>query len=329
MEKLKNTTIAAIAAGVIAVAGVGAGLGITQPWKQNEEPAEPEPPAQTEVQEPSAGQSGYFLTIGGKQVPSLLYEGKGWSILYPETWELTENPAGVSVYPEGAAKKDLVLTVGPGSQVDNPTMVSCFRDAAGETVSRLFHTAGTDGNYQVSSSAPADLWEEYKYAFAASARSFTLNGAQPFQNWSPLPEEPQWQETEGVTVLWLDKDGVVLDESAKKAADAAMRAWDADYRSYFNGQYRIDSINWRASYTNLDCAPWVEVFEAKVRYQLSDSAAAPDEAGTKSNVNGWYSNDARNVLFAVLHDGESVKEIRTLASGTPGLPDIAALLNAQ
>lgn len=328
MEKLKTKTMGYLAAGVVALGAVGAGLGITQPWKQDEEPEPPAPP-QEEVQTPQTGRPDGYLTVGGKQVPCTLYEGDGWSILVPQEWEASADPAGATLTPKGAGTKDLSLVVGPGSQTGGLTLVSCFQDAGGETMNRLFHTPASDRNYQVLCTAPKDQWEENKFLLAAMAKSFTVEGKQPFQDWSPLPEEPQWQVAEGATVLWLDKDGVALDGEAGKAVKAAMQAWDTDFRSYFTGKYRIEPLSWKASYTNLDCAPYVDIFEGQVRYELADPAKNPAVAGggVNSVVNGWYADDMNDVYLAVLHDGESVKAIKSAQGVGLGRPSMAAWLN--
>ena len=88
MEKLKTKTMGYIAAGVVALGAVGAGLGITQPWKQDEEPEPPAPPQEVQTSQP--GRPDGYLTVGGKQIPCTLHEGDGWSILVPQEWRIDE-----------------------------------------------------------------------------------------------------------------------------------------------------------------------------------------------------------------------------------------------
>ena len=330
MEELKKSTIAAIAAGVVGLGAIGVGLGVTQPWKQSEEPAPPEPP-QEEVQEPQPGRPDGYLTVGGKQVPCTLYEGDGWSILVPQEWEAAADPAGATLTPRGAGTKDLSLVVGPGSQTGGLTLVSCFQDAEGETMNRLFHAPASDRNYQVLCTAPKDQWEENKFLLAAMAKSFTAEGKQPFQDWSPLPDEPQWQVAEGSSVLWLDKDGFILDEPAQEAVKKAMQAWDGDDRSYFTGKYRVDPFSWRASYTKLGGTDYLDVFEAKVWYQLADSTQAPAAAsGGQEVVNGWYTGPDTLLRLAVSHNGDAVSSTEALwTEQVPGLPGFAEELLQQ
>ena len=329
-KELKKSTIAAIAAGVVAVGAVGAGLGITQPWKKTEESEPPEPP-QEEVQAPQPGTPDGYLTVGGKQVPCTRYEGDGWSILVPQEWEASADPAGATLTPKGAVNQELSVVVGPGSQTGGLALVSCFQDAGGETMNRLFHTPAADRNYQVLCTAPEDQWEENKFLLAAIAKSFTLGGEQPFQSWSPLPEEPQWQVAEGASVLWLDKDGFVLDDPAKKAVDAAIKAWSGDERSRFTGKYRVDPFSWKASYTNLGGAVYLDVFEAKVWYQLADSAQSPAAAsGGQEVVNGWYTGPDTLLRLAVSHNGEAVSSTQAVwTEQVPGLPGFAEELVQQ
>lgn len=324
MEKLKTKTMGYIAAGVVALGAVGAGLGITQPWKQDEEPEPPAPPQEVQTSQP--GRPDGYLTVGGKQIPCTLHEGDGWSILVPQEWRIDGDETHLAAVPELGSSVE--LAVGPGSLEKGPRGVSCYRDDDG-TMNRIFSLGEGEKQLEVSCRAPEDQWEDYKFTLAAMAKSFTVDGEQPFQDWSPLPEEPQWQMADGVTVLWLDKDGVALDGEADKAVKAKMQAWDTDYRSYFTGKYRIEPLSWKASYTNLDCAPYVDIFVGQVRYELADPAKAPADAGggVNSVVNGWYSNGIDDVCLAVLHDGESVKAVKSTPSVGLGLPSNAAWLN--
>lgn len=324
MEKLKTKTMGYIAAGVVALGAVGAGLGITQPWKQDEEPEPPAPPQEVQTSQP--GRPDGYLTVGGKQIPCTLHEGDGWSILVPQEWRIDGDETHLAAVPELGSSVE--LAVGPGSLEKGPRGVSCYRDDDG-TMNRIFSLGEGEKQLEVSCRAPEDQWEDYKFTLAAMAKSFTVDGEQPFQDWSPLPEEPQWQMADGVTVLWLDKDGVALDGEAGKAVKAKMQAWDTDYRSYFTGKYRIEPLSWKASYTNLDCAPYVDIFVGQVRYELADPAKAPADAGggVNSVVNGWYSNGIDDVCLAVLHDGESVKAVKSTPSVGLGRPSNAAWLN--
>lgn len=324
MEKLKTKTMGYIAAGVVALGAVGAGLGITQPWKQDEEPEPPAPPQEVQTSQP--GRPDGYLTVGGKQIPCTLHEGDGWSILVPQEWRIDGDETHLAAVPELGSSVE--LAVGPGSLEKGPRGVSCYRDDDG-TMNRIFSLGEGEKQLEVSCRAPEDQWEDYKFTLAAMAKSFTVDGEQPFQDWSPLPEEPQWQMADGVTVLWLDKDGVALDGEADKAVKAKMQAWDTDYRSYFTGKYRIEPLSWKASYTNLDCAPYVDIFVGQVRYELADPAKAPADAGggVNSVVNGWYSNGIDDVCLAVLHDGESVKAVKSTPSVGLGRPSNAAWLN--
>lgn len=264
--------------------------------------------------------------MGGKQIPCTLHEGDGWSILVPQEWRIDGDETHLAAVPELGSSVE--LAVGPGSLEKGPRGVSCYRDDDG-TMNRIFFLGEGEKQLEVSCRAPEDQWEDYKFTLAAMAKSFTVDGEQPFQAWSPLPEEPQWQMADGVTVLWLDKDGVALDGEAGKAVKAKMQAWDTDYRSYFTGKYRIEPLSWKASYTNLDCAPYVDIFVGQVRYELADPAKAPADAGggVNSVVNGWYSNGIDDVCLAVLHDGESVKAVKSTPSVGLGRPSNAAWLN--
>lgn len=324
MEELKKSTIAAIAAGVVGLGAIGVGLGVAQPWKKTEEPEPPEPP-QEEVQPSQPSKPDGYLTVGGKQVPCTLHEGDGWSILVPQEWRIDGDENYLAATPELGSSVEL-LVAGPGSMMKGPRAVSCYRDDDG-TMNRMFFLGEEEKQLEIQCRAPKDQWEDYKFTLAAIAKSFTVDGEQPFKDWSPLPDEPQWQVADGVTVLWLDKDGVALDGEADKAVKAKMQGWDTDYRAYFTGKYRIEPLSWKASYTNLDCAPYVDIFEGQVYYELADPAKSPAPEGVHAVVNGWYSSRVDDVYLAVLHDGESVKAIKSTVVWAFGFPDFAAWLN--
>ena len=92
LEKLKSLSMgvkAGIASGVVLLAAAGVGLGIPQPWKNQEETLPPDPPpVQQEVPDEPAKkpEEGLSVRAGNDVVPCALYEGNGWSIYVPEGW---------------------------------------------------------------------------------------------------------------------------------------------------------------------------------------------------------------------------------------------------
>ena len=66
-----------------------------------------------------------------------------------------------------------------------------------------------------------------------------------------LPTEPDWQEAEGLTVLFLDKDGYVLDDKVQSAVESYMLSWSDEIKAAHTGQYRINGISWHSTFTGL------------------------------------------------------------------------------
>ena len=62
-----------------------------------------------------------------------------------------------------------------------------------------------------------------------------------------------------MTVLFLDKDGYVLDDEVRKAVEAYMGGWSGETRALFTGEYRVEEIAWISSYSEL-VEEYVNVF---------------------------------------------------------------------
>ena len=87
LRNLSGKAKAGIIGGVVMLAAAGIGVGVWQPWNQEEEPPK-EPVNQTEpapAPQPPAEKQ-LSVKVGSEDVPCTLYEGDGWSIYVPEGW---------------------------------------------------------------------------------------------------------------------------------------------------------------------------------------------------------------------------------------------------
>lgn len=307
-EKLKNLSgkaKAGIIGGVALLAAAGVGLGIWQPWKQpEEEPTDP-PPVQQEVQEPEKKpEKGLSLRVEGKEVPCVLYEGDGWSIYVPEEWsteKIGEN-GGLFTAPDGAQMSVRFDNGGYSGKYVNLS-------AAGDRKLLQFYSGIGEGSPVAEGSAPEASWEDYDRLFVAMARTLTVGTEKPFAEDYVIPNEPDWQKAEGMTVLFLDKDGYVVDGPAQEAIESYMESWPEEAREVFTGQYRLNALEWASSYAGLGKDGYVDVFRADVQYRVRDGAS-PEGV---SVVNGW-AEAAEDVYLALFHDGGAVSEVRNVVS---------------
>ena len=126
-----------------------------------------------------------------------------------------------------------------------------------------------------------------------------------------LPAEPDWQEAEGLTVLFLDKDGYVLDDKIQNAVESYMLSWPDETKAAHTGQYRVNGIGWHSTFTGLRDG-YIDVFRASVSYE---------------QTGGGWSLPTEGVLAAVYHDGGSVEKTKWLdESVVRSLPELAAQL---
>ena len=179
----------------------------------------------------------------------------------------------------------------------------------------LYLADGKGGSWELRGFASnPESWAENEKLMMETARTFRLNGEAPFADWGSLAEEPDWQEAEGMTVLFLDKDGYVLDDEVRKAVEAYMGGWSGETRALFTGEYRVEEIAWISSYSEL-VEEYVNVFRADVRYELSQEGMErigdwefPVQDGCVQPPDG--------LLLAVYHDGGSVGRTKWLDEGT-------------
>lgn len=306
LRNLSGKAKAGIIGGVLLLAAAGIGLGVWQPWNQPKDtPDEPNDQRQEDLRAPEKKpEKGPSLQVGGEEVPCVLYEGDGWSILVPEEWsteKLGEN-GGLFTSPDGAQLSVRFEPEGGygGSFVN--------LSAAGDGKLLQFYSGAGGDCPVVEGSAPNGKWDEYDRLFVAMARSLKAGEETPFADSYVIPTEPDWQAADGMTVLYLDKDGYIVDDQVQAEIERYMRSWPAEDREVYTGQYRINSLTWAGSYTGLAKDGFVDVFRADVQYRVAEGAS-PEGADV---VNGWASRE-EGVYLAVTHDGGAV-------SGTQGVP---------
>lgn len=306
LRNLSGKAKAAIISGIALLAAAGIGIGVWQPWNKPEEvPDEPED-QQQEVQQPQKQpEKGLSLRVDGEEIPCVLYEGDGWSIYVPEEWnteKLGEN-GGLFSSQDGA---QLSVNFEKGSDYQG-TYVNLSANG-NDRILQFFSGVG-EGSPVVEGNAPKAKWEQYGKLFVAMARSLTVGEEKPFAESYVIPEEPDWQKAEGMTVLFLDKDGYVVDDQAQEAVENYMQGWPEEAREIYTGQYRINSLAWASSYTGVNEDGYVDVFRADVQYRVNEGAA-PEGVTV---VNGWASSD-ESVYLAIFHDGGAVSKTQGVTS---------------
>lgn len=292
---LSRKARAGIGAGVVLLAAAGVGLGIWQPWNRApEEPEEPVTPPQ-QVQSPAQPEvQGPQIQVGNETVNCTVYTGEGWSICVPEDWSAEKAGENGALLSSGDGA-ELTVEFLPGSDY----MGSFVSLSGGEEERTLLFYAGTgEGTPAVSCTGPAARWDRYGKLFTALARTLTVGEEKPFGQVFVTPREPDWQEAEDVTVLFLDKDGFVLDEKVREAVETYMLSWPEEERAGYTGRYRVDQIAWDASFTGLT-EDYIDVFRAGVAFETGD---------------GW-SDMPGGLLLAVYSDGSSVERTKWLNGG--------------
>lgn len=307
LKNLSGKAKAGIIGGVVLLAAAGVGIGVWQPWNQPEEtPDEPEDQQQVQTPEPQEQpEKGLSLRVEGKDIPCILYEGTGWSIYVPEDWDTEKQGenGGLFSSEDGA---QLSVRFEPGSD----HMGNYVNLSAGEGGRTLQFYSGTgEGSPVVEGSAPKAKWDQYDRLFVAMARTLEVGDGKPFAETYVIPDEPDWQKADGLTVLFLDKDGYVIDSDAQEAVERYMQDWPEADRANYTGQYRINSLEWVSSYTGVTQNGYIDVFRANVQYRVKDGAA-PEGA---SVVNGWASLDD-SVYLAVFHDGGAVGKTQSVVT---------------
>ena len=145
----------------------------------------------------------------------------------------------------------------------------------------------------------------------ALARTLTVGDEKPFGEVYIIPQAPDWHEAEGKTVLFLDKDGFIVDDPVMEAIEDYMRSWPEEARKSYTGQYRINDIQWASSYTGITEDGYIDVFRADVQYRVAQGAEEDLKAqdGGVKIVNGWASG-MTDVFVALSHDGGIVENVQ-------------------
>lgn len=286
LKELSTQAKVAIGAGLAALLALGIGVAVWQPWNQAEEPPqEPDSTQQEPVLPQEPEEKGPSVKANGEDVPCDLYEGTGWSIYVPQGWDGTDGQNGmVFTSPDGAEMEVGFQPVDGGTGT-----FSCLSPVDG-TDRQLQFCAGTgEGSPVVTGRAPESRWNRYEKLFAALAETLTVGGETPFGGGYTVPQEPDWQVADGVTVLFTDKDGVILDGMVQESVEAYMRTWPEEDRAVFTGQYRVNGIDWAASYTGLTDS-YIDVFRARVQYRVAEGAEEAVKAREGVTVaDGWAS----------------------------------------
>lgn len=311
MDKINALSTGAkvgIASGAVLLAAAGVGLGVTQPWnQQNQLPVEPPPPVQQDVPREPVQQTEKKLSVraGNDVVECNVYEGIGWSIYVPDGWsseKVGENGARFSSG-DGAQMEVQFL---PGSDFSG-NFVNLSADGANHVLQ--FYQGSGEGSPLVAGTGAVGQWGFYSKLFTALARTLDVGGQMPFGEVYVIPQPADWQKADGVTVLFLDKDGFVIDDKMQAAVEEYMKSWDEDTRRFYTGQYRLNDIQWAASYTGINDEDYIDVFKAGVQYRVAQGGedALVQQDGGISVVDGWASG-TDSLFLAVFHDGGIVDD---------------------
>lgn len=316
--------------GLGALAVLAIVLAVWQPWKQNETEESQGPGQLVDKDKTETEEKGLFLTVGNEEIPAVRYKVEGWSILIPETWkqEMVEESGvftqddqrggpQVLVSPDGGYFGTF-MSLEPEEGEDGPGLV------------RRFYVSGVGGNWQVSCRALAKSWTQADKLMTAAARSFTLGEETPFAQLYPLAMEPDWQNDEGHTALFLDKSGYLVEEGADDAVRDHMLAWSDEMKKAFTGQYRLEDLTWVGSYTGIG-EGYIDIFAAPVWYERAEEEELPLIIGSDwVQKDGWV-QDPERLAAAVCHDGSAVTEklLLWLSDEVPGETALAGRLAGE
>ena len=310
LKELSTGAKVAIVAGIAAVAAIGVGVAVWQPWNRAEEP---DPDPVVDQQEPTIPreptEKGLSVKVSGEDVPCTLYEGTGWTIYVPEGWESKTAGANGAVFtaPDGAEMQVDFLPVDGGT--GSFASLANTEDGGRQI---QFCAGGGEGSPVVTGWGPKASWNRYEKLFTALAKTMTVGTQTPFAGSFTVPQEPDWQTADGYTVLFLGKDGIILDSEVQSAVEAYMRSWPAEDREIYSGQYRINAIEWAASYTGLTDG-YIDVFRARVQYRLAEGGeeALSSRDGGVTVVDGWATLPD-SVYLVLGHDGGDVETKQTV-----------------
>lgn len=319
MKKLSKKAKIWLFSGLGALAVLAVVLAVWQPWKEPEEPSESQGPGQPVEQDKEPEEKGLTLTVGTEEIPAVRYNGEGWSILIPETWK-REMIDGSGVFTQGEERGGpQVLVSRSGGYFGTFMSLAPEEGEAGPGLVRRFYTGGAEGNWQVSCRARSEDWVQADKLMTAVARSFTLGQETPFAKLYPAAVEPDWQNDEGHTALFLDKSGYLVEEGASDAVRDHMLAWSDEIKKGFTGQYRLEDLTWAGSYTGIG-EGYIDIFAASVWYERAEGEELPSIIESDwVQKDGWV-QDWERLAVAVCHDGSEVtdKKMLWLSDEVPG-----------
>ncbi len=312
--------IAAVAIAVGAVAAVGGGLLIWQPWNRTSDPGNMQD--QPGLQDPNHNETppveekepDLTITVGGKKVDCLLYRGDGFTIPYPMDWTVEEDGGEVHFIPAGSSREGshLTVTVTDTAAYDGSFIAIGAKEFADETTGRerLFYYGASRG-YSVSGKMTEDERELYEKTMTAMARTMTVGDERPFASLYPMASEPEWQIVDDEVVLFLDKDGVDIESVAESAVKKHMSGWSDEVKMNFTGNYRLGTPQWDSSYTCVS-DDYVDVFCVQVSYKIASGKADAIELSEGQRIeNGWLIDENELLYIAVFHDGSIVTDRTT------------------
>ena len=323
VKKLSKKAKIWLFSGLGALAVLAVVLAVWQPWKEPEESTEPRGPGQQVEPDREPEEKGLTLTVGNEEIPAVRYNGEGWSILVPETWQ-RETVDGSGVFTQGQERGGPQVLVSPGGGYFGAFMSLVPEEGEeGPGLARRFYTGSAEGGWQVSCRAQRKDWAQSDKLMTAVARSFTLGEETPFAKLYPVAVEPDWQNDEGHTALFLDKSGYLVEEGADQAVRQHMLAWPEEMKKALTGQYRREDLTWIGSYTGMG-EGYIDLFAAPVWYEVAkdeDTAAVTGRGWLQQD--GWVC-DGERLTAAVCHDGSEVTDktffwLAGLAPGEAGL----------
>lgn len=309
----------AIALGAVAL--IGGGVMLWQPWNRQAQEETP-PPAveQPEQQAPvEEVKPDLTITVAGQKVDCMLYRGDGWTIPYPMDWTVEENGDQIHFIPPEGTKDSSCLTV---TKSEKPAYKGSFISAnqieldGKDGFERLFYHGDARG-FDVACKMTDEDMELWEKTMTAMARTMTVGDERPFASLYPMASEPEWQVVDGEVVLFLDKDGVDIESIAEAAVRSRMSGWSNEKKKNFTGQYRLGDPQWVSSYTCV-VDEYVDVFALTAEYQVVSGKANDVDLDEGQVIrNGWLSDEKSVLYVAIFHDGSSVTR-NTTVWGTPG-----------
>ena len=282
LKELSTQAKIAIGAGLAAVLALSIGVAVWQPWNQTEDPPqEPDTVQQEPVTPQEPTEKPLSVKVGGEDVPCTLYQADGWSILVPDGWESEETDTGAVFTSEDGAEMSIDFQ-SPDRGTERFFVLSEPEDGV-----RQLQFCDGEGGAIITCRAPESRWSRYEKLFTALVKTLTVGTQDPFAGSYVLPQEPDWQVAEGMTILFQDKDGVVLDDMVEKAVEEYMLSWPTEDRTLYTGQYRVNGVDWMASYTGLSDS-YIDVFRARVQYRVAaDAEEAVKAREGVTVVDGW------------------------------------------